>query len=208
MKAKDALLNSMLQKGITNRQVIEAMRQLPRELFISAQYQNQAYEDIPLPIAAGQTISQPYIIAQMTQVLLEQGTVKKVLEIGTGSGYQAAILSLLVDEVYTVERIEALFKEATKRLHDLKLNNIHTFYRDGYDGLPEYGPFDAIIVTAAAKKIPNELLIQLREGGRLVIPVGSEQDQQLKVIDKKGDRYITQNIEAVRFVPMLQGKTK
>lgn len=114
----------------------------------------------------------------------------------------------MVDEVYTVERIEALFKVAIKRLNDLKLNNIHTFYGDGYNGLPEYAPFDAIIVTAAAKSIPNELLVQLRDGGRLVIPVGSEQIQQLEVIDKKGDQYIMQIIEAVRFVPMLQGKIK
>lgn len=206
--SKEALFNSLPQKGITNQRVIEAMRQIPRESFVPSRYSSQAYEDIPLPIAAGQTISQPYIIAQMTQVLLESGSVKKVLEIGTGSGYQAAILSLLVDEVYTVERIESLFETSTKRLKDLQLNNIHTFYRDGYNGLPEYGPFDAIIVTAAAKHIPNELLIQLSDGGRLVIPVGSEQAQQLKVIDKKGDQYITQIIEAVRFVPMLEGKIK
>jgi protein-L-isoaspartate(D-aspartate) O-methyltransferase len=204
--SKDALLSSLRQLGIVNEAVIEAMRQIPREVFVPEQYAEQAYLNVPIPIESDQTISQPYMVAQMTQSLLARGNVVKVLEIGTGTGYQAAILAMLVDLVYTVERIKSLHESAKARFQKLSLNNIQALYQDGYDGLVEHAPFDAIMVTAVAKEVPQALLSQLAENGRLVIPVGNEQDQQLKIIDRVGERFKTHIIEDVRFVPMLKGK--
>lgn len=206
MKSKYALLNSLLKKGITDQRILHAIGQLPREQFISKKYEKNAYEDVPLPIACEQTISQPYIIAQMTQTLLGRGNVKKVLEIGTGSGYQAAVLGLIVKEVYTVERIQKLYEQAKVRLDTLGLSNVHVFHHDGSQGLVDYAPFDAIIVTAAAEEVPQALLDQLSENGRLVIPVGEKLTQELKVIDREGNQFVTRVIEPVRFVPLLTGK--
>lgn len=189
--------------GITASKVIKAFLQVPRHEFVSSLYRKQAYEDRPLPIEKDQTISQPSLVALMTELLHLKGR-EKVLEIGTGSGYQAAILSLLAKEVHTIERIPALTKRAEKVCRKLGFNNIYFHVGDGSLGLPQHSPFDAIIVTAGAKEIPKPLLEQLKIGGRLVIPVGETlQSQKLKVINKKETGNTTYEVEPVAFVPLI-----
>ncbi len=161
----------IMERGISNPAVLEAMKKVPRHLFVPKEYENEAYNDYPLPIGHNQTISQPYIVAYMTDVL-KPGSRMKALEIGTGSGYQAAILAEIVDKVYTIEIVPELAKESADRLKKLGYNNIICKYGDGYQGWKEYAPFDLIIVTAAAETIPQPLIDQLAENGRLVIPVG------------------------------------
>ena len=180
------------------------MEAVPRHEFVPARYVQQAYEDHPLPIGCGQTISQPYIVALMTQLLeLKRGD--KVLEIGTGSGYQAAILAQLVDEVYSVEIIEELAKEAAEKLQRLGYSNVRVRRDDGYHGWEEHAPYNAIIVTAAPDHVPQALIQQLTDGGRLVIPVGSDRGNQwLKKIVKHGDEVISENVVGVVFVPFTR----
>lgn len=190
-------------KSEFDSQVMNAMSRVPRHLFIPKRYREDAYENIPLPIGHGQTISQPYIVALMTDLLeLKQGD--RVLEVGTGSGYQAAILAELTDRVYTIEIIEPLAKTASKVLEDLKYTNVQTRVGDGYYGWPEAAPFDAIVVTAAAGHIPPPLVRQLKPGGRMVIPVGSRfMVQQLVLIKKDSEGLISLwQIVPVRFVPL------
>ncbi len=195
-----------LDKDYLDERVMQAMAKVPRHEFVPASQQDNAYLNQPLPIGHGQTISQPYIVALMTD-LIESNASSKVLEIGTGSAYQAAILAELVDEVYTIEVIEALGTEARKRLQRLHYDNVQTRIGDGYYGWPEAAPFDAIIVTAAASHVPPPLIKQLKRGGRMVIPVGSRfLVQQLLLIEKRGDDSIsTRQVLPVRFVP-LTGK--
>lgn len=188
------------RRGIEDKQVLEAMRRVERHLFVPEPYRAYAYIDDPLPIEAGQTISQPYIVALMTELLELEGD-EKVLEIGTGSGYQAAILGEIVKEVFTIEIIDTLGKTAARRLKDLDYENIEVRIGDGYRGWPEEAPFDAIIVTAAPPGIPQPLLDQMADGGRMVVPVG-DRAQNLTLIVRKDSTYSETVIAPVRFVPM------
>ncbi|MDY0098032.1 MAG: protein-L-isoaspartate(D-aspartate) O-methyltransferase [Bacteroidales bacterium] len=191
----------IVDRGVTNQAVLAAMRKVPRHLFVPEEYINEAYDDNPLPIGYGQTISQPYIVAYMTEAV--QPTPRKnALEIGTGSGYQAAILAEIVKSVFTIEIIPELASEAEERLEKLGYKNIKAKFGDGYKGWPEYGPFDIIVVTAAAEQIPQPLIDQLAENGRLVIPVGEPSAiQELVLIEKKRGKIEKRRLIFVRFVP-------
>jgi protein-L-isoaspartate(D-aspartate) O-methyltransferase len=190
-------------RDITNRRVLEVMGQVPRHEFVPANVVREAYEDYPLPIGHGQTISQPYIVAFMTQCLEPQPH-HRVLEIGTGSGYQAAVLSPLVKEVYTIEIIEPLARQAEATLKRLGYTNVMVKAGDGYLGWPEHAPFDSIIVTCAPEKVPEPLVRQLKEGGRMIIPVGPLHAQDLYLLVKEKDRVRQQAVLPVRFVPMTR----
>ena len=204
---KVKLLKTLRSQHIDDQRVLSAIEQLPRERFVSHDYHDQAYDNKALPIQCQQTISQPYIIALMTQTLLAGDTPRhKVLEIGTGSGYQTAILSMLVNEVFTIERIKQLYSLAKKAFAQLELKNIDMRLADGYQGWPEQAPFDGIMVTAAPQSIPEALKRQLNpRGGRMIIPTGDKIAQQLLVIDRHDDEYQTQVIEQVQFVPLVPG---
>jgi len=193
-------------RGITDQATLRVMGKVPRHLFVPPSYASEAYSDRPLPIGYSQTISQPFIVAYMTQLARpEKG--KKALEIGTGSGYQAAVLAEIIDTVYTIEIVPELAREATARLKMLGYNNIKTRYGDGYRGWPEKAPFDIIIVTAAADHVPEPLKEQLAEGGRLVMPVGNPATvQQLIVLTKRKGKITEQRLEPVRFVPLKRLK--
>lgn len=199
---KNMVERQLKGRDITDSRVLKVMAEVPRENFVPAYLMPLAYRDHPLPIGEGQTISQPYIVALMTQVLdIKPGD--RVLEVGTGSGYQAAVLSRLAKEVYTIEIKEGLAKEARKRLKELGYGNIHVKAGDGYYGWPDEAPFDAIMITAAADSVPPLLLEQLADGGRMVLPLGGvEYYQVLTLITKKGDKVGTRYISSVRFVPM------
>jgi protein-L-isoaspartate(D-aspartate) O-methyltransferase len=203
-RTRERLVQRLIEAGIRHAAVLDAIRHTPRHLFVDEALASRAYEDTALPISHGQTISQPYIVARMTEVLLE-GAPSKVLEIGTGSGYQAAILARLVSEVYSVERIETLKRQAHKRFADLKLRNIHVKQDDGVLGWSEHAPYDAIIVTAASAEVPAALLAQLCVGGRMLIPVGAPGAQALLLIKRTAQGYERRSLEQVSFVPLLSG---
>ena len=188
-------------RGISDEAVLTAMGKVPREAFVPDSYDNQAYDDGPLPIGEGQTISQPYIVALMTE-LLKPAPDDRVLEIGTGSGYQAAILAEIVSEVYTIEIIESLSLNAQKACEELGYENVTFKVGDGFIGWEEYAPFDGVIVTCAPDEVPQPLIDQLADGGHLVIPVGGGYPQVLKVLTRHGDEIETETITAVSFVPM------
>jgi protein-L-isoaspartate(D-aspartate) O-methyltransferase len=191
----------MQDRGISNPAVLNAMKKVPRHLFVPSEYQDEAYNDYPLPIGYGQTISQPYIVAYMTEAL-RPGTKKKALEIGTGSGYQAAILAEICEKVYTIEIVPELAKESAERLKKIGYKNIISKYGDGYLGWPEFGPFDLIMVTAAPENIPQPLLDQLAEGGRLIVPVGAASAvQELILVVRKNGKIEQSRLTFVRFVP-------
>jgi protein-L-isoaspartate(D-aspartate) O-methyltransferase len=193
----------LIQRGITDQRVIAAFRKVPRHIFVEEPLQDRAYEDHPLPIGFGQTISQPYMVGLMTQILALHGN-ERVLEIGTGSGYQAAILAELAERVYTIERIKRLAERAEKILYDeLKYKNIVIIVGDGTYGVPQYAPFDRIIVTAGAPDIPKTLINQLADGGRLVIPKGDRYVQTLTVVDKKGEELVISYEGGCVFVPLI-----
>lgn len=199
------LIQFLKEKGISDLAVLEAMSQVPRHLFVDKTFENQAYKDIALRIDANQTISQPYTVAYQTEFLNVDKTMN-VLEIGTGSGYQAAVLSKLVHQLYTLERFELLHKKAKKILSFLGYDNITCFHKDGFEGLPESAPFDRIIVTAAAPEVPQNLLDQLKIGGRMVIPVNKTKAvQQMLLVQKNEDKIEIVEGPAFRFVPMLTG---
>ncbi|ACA87613.1 protein-L-isoaspartate(D-aspartate) O-methyltransferase [Shewanella woodyi] len=198
------LAKSLRDAGIRDEAVLQAVANTPRELFLDAALGHKAYENTALPIGMGQTISQPYIVARMTELLLEHKP-KKVLEIGTGSGYQAAILAQLSPELCTVERIKSLQIQARQRLKRLDLHNISFKYGDGWKGWPNKGPFDAIMVTAAAATVPEALLGQLVDNGVLIIPVGDTSQQLLKVV-RHGEQFSSEVVEIVRFVPLVNGE--
>ncbi len=204
-RTRERLVERLRNEGIKNPGVLDAIRKIPRHIFLDEALASRAYEDTALPIGHGQTISQPYIVARMTEVLLEGGPLETVLEIGTGSGYQAAILAQLVRRVYSVERIEALHKQARKCFQSLGLRNIRLRHQDGGVGLPEYAPFDGILVTAAPEGIPRALVSQLRPGGRMVLPVGSGREQALVRITKTDSGYEKEILEQVVFVPFRGG---
>ncbi|BCG08293.1 MULTISPECIES: protein-L-isoaspartate(D-aspartate) O-methyltransferase [Buttiauxella] len=203
-KRVQALLTQLRNQGITDEKVLNAIASVPREKFVDEAFEHKAWENTALPIGSGQTISQPYMVARMTE-LLELTPESRVLEIGTGSGYQTAILAHLVHHVCSVERIKGLQWHARRRLKQLDLHNISTRHGDGWQGWHARSPFDAIIVTAAPPEIPAELLSQLDEGGVLVLPVGEER-QYLKRVRRLGGEFVIDTVEAVRFVPLVKGE--
>jgi protein-L-isoaspartate(D-aspartate) O-methyltransferase len=204
-RTRDRLVERLREKGIRNEAVLEVMRRTPRHLFVDEALSSRAYEDTALPIGYNQTISQPYIVARMTEALLAGGVPEKVLEVGTGSGYQAAVLAQLVPRLYTVERIDALVRSARQRFRTLELRNVQLKRSDGAWGWPQQAPFDAILVTAAPAEIPRPLLEQLADGGRLVIPVGGTSGQTLAVVTRSGNVYEREDLEPVSFVPLVGG---
>ncbi|MFL9593088.1 protein-L-isoaspartate(D-aspartate) O-methyltransferase [Aeromonas schubertii] len=198
------LLNQLIAKGITDYRVLAAIADIPREYFVDEAMAHQAWDNTALPIGHGQTISQPYMVARMTELVVANDPAH-VLEIGTGSGYQTAVLARLVEHVYTVERIKSLQYQARRRLRNLDLHNISTRHGNGWDGWASKGPFDSILVTAAASEVPRVLLEQLADGGRMVIPVG-EQQQALMLIERNGSQLTQRALEPVRFVPLVNGE--
>jgi protein-L-isoaspartate(D-aspartate) O-methyltransferase len=203
-RTRDRLVQRLEEQGITDPRVLEAIRNLPRHIFVDEALSSRAYEDTALPIGFGQTISQPYVVARMTEAILEVAP-RKVLEIGSGCGYQSALLASLVAEVYSIERIGGLYEKARRNLQSLKLHNIRLRHGDGYQGWPAQAPFDAILVAAAPAQIPEALLQQLAEGGRLIIPVGGNGQQRLLSIIRQGNEFTQEVLEMVSFVPMLSG---
>jgi len=196
--------NQIQLRGMDHKPTLNAMRTVPRHLFVPINLQENAYDDRPLPIGHGQTISQPYIVAYMTSIINPKPEFK-VLEIGTGSGYQAAVLSEIVDSVFTMEIVPGLYQSASARISELGYDNIKIKFGDGYYGWPEHGPYDAIVVTAAAEFVPPPLIEQLKEGGKMIIPVGSPfMVQSLILVNKKKDRITTTNLMSVRFVPFTR----
>jgi protein-L-isoaspartate(D-aspartate) O-methyltransferase len=204
-RTRDRLVQRLREKGIEDLSVLDVMRRTPRHLFVDEALSSRAYEDTALPIGYSQTISQPYIVARMSEELIRGQIPHKVLEVGTGSGYQTAVLAQLVDEVYTVERIDALVKTARQRLRELGLSNVRMKHSDGSWGWAQQAPFDAILVTAAPPEIPPALLEQLADGGRLVIPVGGGRSQTLAVVTRRGTICEREDLEDVNFVPLLGG---
>jgi protein-L-isoaspartate(D-aspartate) O-methyltransferase len=207
-RTRDRLAQRLRDQGVISEEVLNVVRDTPRHIFIDEALSHRAYEDTALPIGYNQTISQPYIVARMTELLLEGESLNKVLEVGTGSGYQTAVLAQLVDQVFSVERIRPLQEKARKRLERLKLHNVMLRHTDGGMGWPEKAPFDGILVTAAPREIPHELLEQLAVGGRLVIPVGHDEQILKRITRVTEDKYETETLEAVRFVPLLSGTVR
>jgi len=207
-RTRERLAQRLRDQGITSEAVLNVVRDTPRHIFIDEALSHRAYEDTALPIGYNQTISQPYIVARMTELLLEGRTLDKVLEVGTGSGYQTAILAQLADQVFSVERIRPLQDRARKRLQRLKLHNVVLRHTDGGMGWPDKAPFDGILVTAAPRDIPRELLEQLAIGGRLVIPVGDDEQTLKRITRVTEDQYETETLETVRFVPLLSGTVR
>ena len=200
------LAQLVYEQGIRSQQVLDAIAATPRHLFVDDVLKHKSYQNTALPIGLGQTISQPFIVARMTELLLQlTGPNAKVLEIGTGSGYQSAILAQCFRSVYSVERIKALQWQAKRRLHQLDLFNVTMKHADGWQGWQSNAPYDGIIVTAAASELPQALLEQLNEGGVLISPVGGNEQQNLVAVKRQGHEFITQTLEAVRFVPLVAG---
>lgn len=203
-RTRNRLVQRLREGGIKDDRVLDVIASTPRHLFVDEALAHRAYEDTALPIGNGQTISQPYTVARMTEVLLAAGPLAKVLEIGTGSGYQTAVLSPLVGRLFSVERIEPLHQKAAARLRELGYRNVRLKLSDGTWGWPEYGPYDGILAAAAPENIPDSLLQQLADGGRLIMPVGTE-EQKLVLITRHGDHFTRKTLESVRFVPFLPG---
>ncbi|OMH39222.1 protein-L-isoaspartate(D-aspartate) O-methyltransferase [Motiliproteus sp. MSK22-1] len=207
-RTRDRLINRLVDSGIEDQRVLEVIRQMPRHLFIDEALSHKAYEDTALPIGYNQTISQPYTVAKMTETLLDGGELNRVLEIGTGSGYQTAVLSCLVKKIFSVERIQPLQEKARARIKRLKMHNVQFKHADGGFGWPEKGPFDGIICAAAPEEIPPELFEQMAVGGRLIIPVGGKA-QELRLVIRQSETEYTQSVlEEAKFVPMLSGSIK
>lgn len=200
------LVERLRERGITDEGLLEIISMTPRHLFIDEALAHRAYEDTSLPIGYQQTISQPYVVARMTQALLSDGPLKRVLEVGTGSGYQTAILAQVADRVYTVERIQGLVERAREHLKLVGLRNVQFRHADGGVGWPEKGPFDGIMVTASPRRIPAELIEQLAEGGKMVVPLDNGKGQQLVLIRADAEGIQTEVLEKVNFVPLVGGK--
>ncbi len=203
-RTRERMVQRLVEQGISNIAVLDAMRSVPRHLFLDEAMAHRAYEDTALPIGYQQTLSQPYIAARMTELLIADSAPSRVLEIGSGSGYQSAVLAGLVGEVYGLERIKPLLMAARRRLRQLKLRNVHLRHGDGFEGWASQAPFDGILCAAAPEQLPEELLAQLAPGGRLVIPVGKER-QYLVVVEHGEDGFTERRVEPVRFVPMVRG---
>lgn len=201
---KIRLIMELRREGISDRDVLSAIERIPRELFVPEPFRDRAYDNTALPISQGQTISQPFVVAFMTQAL-QLGDRTKVLEVGTGSGYQAAILSRLCRRVYTIERYRSLLQEANRRFEALRLYNITTRLGDGNKGWPEQAPFERIMVTAGAEAVPRELAGQLADGGIMLVPVGPREEQQIVRVRRDGDDFARDNLLPVRFVPLVDG---
>lgn len=206
-RTRDRMMQRLRDQGIRNLAVLDLMRSTPRHIFLDEALAQRAYEDSALPIGYQQTLSQPYIVARMTELLFQNGPRARILEIGTGSGYQTAILASMpgVDRVFSIERIQPLQEKARERLRLLKIYNVNFRLADGSMGWADQGPFDGILAAAAPQEIPQELIAQLADGGRLVIPVGDGGEQELVVMDRIGDELKRSIIEPVRFVPLLGG---
>jgi protein-L-isoaspartate(D-aspartate) O-methyltransferase len=204
-RTRERLVRQLRAAGIRNGRVLELMGNLPRHLFVDEALSSRAYENTALPIGQGQTISQPYTVARMTEVLLENGPLNTVLEIGTGSGYQTAVLAMLAKRVYSVERVGSLLETARQRLRLQKLRNVRLKHADGFDGLPEYAPYSGILVTAAPPGIPRALVDQLEIGGCMVLPIGGEGEQALVKVIRTSTGYEHQMLERASFVPLLGG---
>lgn len=203
-RTRRRLIEQLREMGITDQRVLDIMAALPRHVFVDEALASRAYENTALPIGHGQTISQPYIVALMTQILLNKER-KNILEIGTGCGYQTAVLAPLVERVVSVERILKLHREARDRLYDLYVRNVVFRHGDGFTGFQDFAPFDGILAAAVSNDVPQELIDQLADGGRIVMPVGEGAEQSLMVIDKTTSGLQQSRIEAVRFVPRLAG---
>ena len=207
-RTRERLLGRLMDQGISSMEVLDVMRTTPRHIFLDEALAHRAYEDVALPIGHNQTISQPYVVARMTEAIFKSGNLDRVLEIGTGCGYQTAVIAQLAGKVFTVERIKPLLDRAKTNLRALRLRKIEFKHDDGTLGWQERGPYDAIITTAAPQSVPAELLEQLAEGGRLVIPVGGDDHQELKLIKRIGGDFEEQTLDLVRFVPLLAGQVQ
>ena len=206
MRTRERLVSRLRDEGIADENVLDAIRNVPRHIFVDEALESRAYEDVALPIGMGQTISQPFIVALMTQATIAAPRPSNVLEVGTGCGYQTAVLASLVKRVYTVERIELLLTRARRRLRALEVDNVWYKHDDGNAGWAECGPFDAVLVTAAPARLPEKLVEQLSMGGRLVIPIGDSRRQWLKVFTRTESGVNEDTIADVSFVPMLRGR--
>lgn len=204
-RTRERLVQRLRDQGIVNAAVLDQIRNVPRHLFVDEALATRAYEDTALPIGHGQTISQPFVVARMTEAMIEAGTPGKVLEIGTGCGYQTAVMSPLVRFVYSIERIGALQERARQRLRELNISNVHLRHGDGFIGWSGHAPYDAILMAAAPLAIPEVLFQQLANGGRLIAPVGPEGRQQLVRITRRGDEFHKETLGLVSFVPLLKG---
>ena len=204
-RTRERLIQRLVEQGIRDPRVLDRIRNVPRHLFVDEAIASRAYEDTALPIGHGQTISQPYVVARMTEAVTIGGTPDRVLEIGTGCGYQTAVLAPLVGRLYSIERIEALLERARERIRELGIRNVRFKHGDGSEGWPSQAPFDAILVAAAPHAIPQKLLDQLGEGGRLVAPVGAEGRQELLRLTRRGDQFLRERLGFVSFVPLLGG---
>jgi protein-L-isoaspartate(D-aspartate) O-methyltransferase len=204
-RTRERLIQRLREQGIANPAVLDQIRNVPRHLFVDEALATRAYEDTALPIGHGQTISQPFVVARMTEALIEGGAPGKVLEIGTGCGYQTAVLAPLVRFIYSIERIGALLDRARGRFKELGIRNVHLRHGDGFQGWPAHGPYEAILMAAAPLAIPEVLFTQLAPGGRLIAPVGPEGRQQLMRITRRGDELQKESLGLVSFVPLLKG---
>jgi protein-L-isoaspartate(D-aspartate) O-methyltransferase len=204
-RTRDRLVQRLRDQGITNLSVLDRVKNVPRHIFVDEALGSRAYEDTALPIGFGQTISQPYIVARMTEALLEGGPLTNVLEVGTGCGYQTAVLAPLVERIYTIERIEPLINRAKERIKELGIRNVRFRHGDGTQGWKAHAPFDGILVAAAPLVVPEELIKQLKVGGRLLVPVGAEGQQELIRFTRKEQRVERQSLGPVAFVPLLGG---
>ncbi|TLX48869.1 protein-L-isoaspartate O-methyltransferase [Pseudoalteromonas phenolica] len=204
-RSADALAEQLKASGVQDKKVLQVIKDTPRHLFIDDVLKHKAYENTALPIGNGQTISQPFIVAKMTEILRQVGVKGKVLEIGTGSGYQSAVLAQVFEQVFSVERIKSLQWQAKRRLHQLDLYNVSMKHGDGWQGWQTKGPFSGIIVTAAAKSLPQALLEQLEDDGALLLPIG-EEEQVLTLVVRKGEQFIEHKMAPVRFVPLIAGE--
>ena len=206
-RTRERLIQRLMNQGITRFEVLEAIRSVPRHLFVDEALAHRSYEDTALPIGYGQTLSQPYVVARMSELALAQGRPKKVLELGSGSGYQTAILASLVDEICAIERIKPLLERARKQLRALRVRNVRLRHGDGLDGWASEAPFDLILGAAAPEHLPTQLLEQLAHGGRLILPVGGVR-QQLMMVTATPEGFVEEVIEEVNFVPMVRGVSR
>lgn len=204
-RTRDRLVERLRQNGIQSNAVLEQIRNVPRHLFVDEALASRAYEDTALPIGLGQTISQPWVVARMTEALLDGFTGESVLEIGTGCGYQTTVLAPLVKKIYTVERIRELYQKAKQRLRELDIYNVQFRPGDGWEGWPKYAPYDGILVAAAAPELPRKLLEQLAPRGRLIMPVGPAGRQDLIMVTRENDHFEQVSLGAVSFVPLVKG---